>query len=102
MYISNMLHFLDETGNIPKDMHKSARELANFHALVVDETTKSKAPVVLTGLSGRNEYFNKKHNTRRRINCIVRDIQLFSMIDIIDSRYLTIAYCRVELDLFIL
>lgn len=36
-------------------MHKAARELANFHALVVDETTKSKSPVVLTGL----RYFRK-------------------------------------------
>ncbi len=41
MYISKMHHFLDETGNIPKNMHKSARELAGFHALVVDETTKN-------------------------------------------------------------
>ena len=45
-----MQHFLDETGNIPTDTHKSARELAGFHALVVDETTKSKSAVVLTGL----------------------------------------------------
>lgn len=50
MYISNMTHFLDETGNIPKNSHKSARELANFHALVVDETSKSKSPIVNTGL----------------------------------------------------
>ena len=50
MYISNMTHFLDETGNIPTDMPKEARELANFHALVVDETTKSNSPIVLTGL----------------------------------------------------
>ena len=39
MYITNMTHFLDETGNIPKQMPKVARELANFMALVVDETT---------------------------------------------------------------
>ncbi len=45
-----MTHFIDESGNIPTDMHKSARELANFHALVVAETTKSKSSVVLTGL----------------------------------------------------
>jgi hypothetical protein len=38
MYISNMTHIIDETGNIPTNQHKSARELANFHALVVDET----------------------------------------------------------------
>jgi hypothetical protein len=36
MYISNMLHFLDDQGNIPKQMPKEARELAGFHALVVN------------------------------------------------------------------
>ena len=35
-----MTHFLDETGNIPPEMPKEARELASFMALVVDETTK--------------------------------------------------------------
>ncbi len=40
MYISNMTHFLDETGNIPTQMSKEARELASFMALVVDESTK--------------------------------------------------------------
>lgn len=50
MYITIFTHFLDESGSIPTNMHKEARELANFHALVVDETTKSKSPVVLTGL----------------------------------------------------
>ena len=50
MYISNMTHFIDETGNIPTNQHKSARELANFHALVVDETTKSTSGVVLTDM----------------------------------------------------
>jgi len=40
MYISNMQHFLDETGNILKQMPKEARELASFMALVVDTTTK--------------------------------------------------------------
>lgn len=39
MYISNMTHFLDEKGNIPKQMPKEARELANFLAFVVEETT---------------------------------------------------------------
>lgn len=47
MYISNMQHFLDETGNIPKQMPKEARELASFMALVVDTTTKS-CPKTLT------------------------------------------------------
>jgi hypothetical protein len=41
MYISQMPHFLDETGNIPKQMPKEARELASFLALVVDTTTKT-------------------------------------------------------------
>lgn len=45
-----MPHFLDDKGSIPKQMPIEARELANFLALVVDETTKSKSPVVLTGL----------------------------------------------------
>ena len=40
MYISNMTHFLDETGNIPDAMPKEARHLASFHALVVDFATK--------------------------------------------------------------
>ena len=36
-----MPHFLDEKGNIPKEMPKQARELASFMALVVDTTTKT-------------------------------------------------------------
>ena len=36
-----MTHFLDETGSIPKQMPKQARELASFLALVVDTTTKN-------------------------------------------------------------
>jgi hypothetical protein len=47
MYITNMTHFLDETGNIPKQMPKEARELASFMALVVDSTTR-KSPKTLT------------------------------------------------------
>jgi hypothetical protein len=43
MYISNMTHFLDETGNIPKQMPKEAREIASFLALVIDVTTLSHA-----------------------------------------------------------
>lgn len=34
-----MLHFLDDQGNIPKQMPKEARELASFFALVIDTTT---------------------------------------------------------------
>lgn len=40
MNIPNMTHFLDDQGNIPKQMPKEARELANFLALIVDATTK--------------------------------------------------------------
>jgi len=47
MYISNITHFLDEQGNIPKQMPKEARELASFLALVVDVTTKT-MPSTLT------------------------------------------------------
>jgi hypothetical protein len=39
MYITNFKHFLDENGNIPTDMHKEARELANFLALLVDDAS---------------------------------------------------------------
>ncbi len=41
MLISNLTHFLDDQGNIPKQMPKEARELANFLALIVDATTKT-------------------------------------------------------------
>ena len=47
MYISNMTHFLDESGSIPKEMPKQAREMAGFLAIVIDETTK-KCPSTLT------------------------------------------------------
>jgi len=47
MFISNMTHFLDETGNIPKQMPGEARELASFLALVIDTTTKN-SPFTLT------------------------------------------------------
>ncbi len=36
-----MQHFLDETGGIPKQIHKEAREHAGFLVLVVDTTTKT-------------------------------------------------------------
>ncbi len=39
MYITNFQHFLDEQGNIPKDIPKDARELANFLALLIDDAT---------------------------------------------------------------
>ncbi|MCJ7447746.1 MAG: hypothetical protein MUO72_08635 [Bacteroidales bacterium] len=47
MYISDMTHFLNEKGNIPKEMPTEARELASFFALVVDCTTKT-MPLKLT------------------------------------------------------
>jgi len=39
MHITNFKHFLDENGNIPTDMPKEARELANFLALLIDDAT---------------------------------------------------------------
>nr|WP_319510194.1 hypothetical protein [uncultured Draconibacterium sp.] len=39
MYITNFKHFLDENGNISKDMPKEARELANFLALLIDDAS---------------------------------------------------------------
>lgn len=35
-----MQHFLDDQGNIPKQMPKEAREIASFFALVIDTATK--------------------------------------------------------------
>jgi hypothetical protein len=52
MYISNMQHFLDDKGNIPKQMPKEARELASFFALVIDATTK-KSPFKLSEIELR-------------------------------------------------
>lgn len=51
-----MPHFLDEKGNIPKEMPKQARELASFMASVVDTTTKT-LPSTLTSTDIR--CFNK-------------------------------------------
>lgn len=42
-----MTHFLDEAGNIPKQMPKEARELANFLALIFDETTKESSSFLI-------------------------------------------------------
>jgi len=47
MYISDITHFLDEKGNIPIEMPKEAREMANFLALIIDVTTLTK-PSTLT------------------------------------------------------
>ena len=46
MYISDMTHFLNEEGNIPKEMPTEARELASFFALVVDHTSKTMASIL--------------------------------------------------------
>jgi len=39
MYITDFQHFLDEQGNIPKNMRSEARELANFLALLIDDAS---------------------------------------------------------------
>lgn len=39
MYISNLLHFLDDEGKIPEEMNREGREMACFHALVADAAT---------------------------------------------------------------
>jgi hypothetical protein len=39
MYVTNFQHFLDEQGNIPTNMPKEARELANFLALLIDDAS---------------------------------------------------------------
>jgi len=57
MYISNIQHFLNEKGDIPKEMPKEARELASFLVLVVDTTTKT-LPATLT--SSEIRCFNKE------------------------------------------
>lgn len=36
---TNFQHFLNEKGDIPTDMPKDARELANFLALLIDDAT---------------------------------------------------------------
>jgi hypothetical protein len=51
MYITQMAHFLDEEGNIPKQIPKASRELGSFLALVVDATTKEKSTIdIQTGI----------------------------------------------------
>ena len=44
MFISNLTHFLNEKGDIPKEMTKSGRERASFHVLLVDSATKEYPP----------------------------------------------------------
>jgi len=52
MFITNLTHFLDPEGNIPKEMPKQARELASFQSLIVDEATKD-LPTLSTELRCR-------------------------------------------------
>mgnify|MGYP006299150761 CR=1 FL=1 len=40
MYITNFQHYLNKDGNIPSDMPKEAREMANFLALLIDDASK--------------------------------------------------------------
>jgi hypothetical protein len=39
MYVTNFQHFLNKDGNIPTDMPKEAKELANFLALLIDDAS---------------------------------------------------------------
>jgi hypothetical protein len=39
MYITNIEHFLDESGSIPKEMPKAARQLASFHTFIIEAAT---------------------------------------------------------------
>ena len=39
MFVTNFQHYLDEDGNIPTDIPKEARELANFLALLIDDAS---------------------------------------------------------------
>lgn len=41
MYISNLSHFLDETGSMPKQMPAEGRQMAGFLIMVVDTATKN-------------------------------------------------------------
>ena len=44
-----MTHFLDEQGNIAKEMQKRGREMASFLALIVDTATKDyETPIMAT------------------------------------------------------
>jgi hypothetical protein len=39
MYITNIEHFLDESGSIPKEMPKAARQLASFYTFIIEAAT---------------------------------------------------------------
>lgn len=51
-----MTHFLDESGNIPKEMPKEGRQMASFLALAVDSTTQKQS------LTGNLRCFQKNCN----------------------------------------
>ena len=44
-YITDITHFLDETGNIPVSLPKPASQLASFFAIIIDETTRTASEV---------------------------------------------------------
>ena len=50
MYVTNFHHLLDEQGNIPKDIPKKGRELANYLALIVDGSTSADEDISFTGV----------------------------------------------------
>ncbi len=50
MYISDLTHFLDESGNIAKEMQKEDKELASFLALIVDAATKYSPNTKIPGI----------------------------------------------------
>lgn len=57
MYITQLPHYLDDEGNIVKNMPKPAREIASFQALIVDIATRDyHPPIKATDL----RCFNKK------------------------------------------
>jgi hypothetical protein len=39
MYITDILHFVDDSGNIPKEMPKAARQLASFYTFIIEAAT---------------------------------------------------------------
>lgn len=39
MYITNIVHFLDDSGSIPKEMPKAARQLASFYTFIIEAAT---------------------------------------------------------------
>ena len=43
MFISNITHFLDKNGDIAKDMHPEAKELASFLTFIIEATTDFEA-----------------------------------------------------------